>query len=461
MLSNHIGEEMFLKGVGAYLKKHAYGNARTNDLWAAISEASGQDIAKFMDPWIRKIGFPVVTVAEEPGQISLSQSRFLSTGDVKSEEDSTTWWIPLGLKTGSKIASTGSALTAKEDTVRDIDDSFYKLNADQSGFYRTNYPPQRLAQFGKSRSQLSVEDVIGLMGDATALAVAGQGNTAGLLTLLEGFKDESSYLAWSQISGSIGKVKSVFADDKEISAGLKKFTLQLCSQQAEAIGWDYEKDEDYLVGQLRKLLLAMAAANGHEATIKEAQKKFKAWKAGDAKAIHQNLRSVVFNISVANGGKTEYEAIKEEYKKTTSVDGKVICLTAMGRTKSVELANDLMDFVTSEVVPTQDAHTGPSTIGHNNDTKKVVWEYTKTKWDRVQERLGVSNICLDRYVKMGLNGYADKSIVDDMDTFFKDKDTKAFDRGLVVVLDTIRGNANYKERDARTLLEWLKAHQYA
>lgn len=136
----------------------------------------------------------MVTVAEEPGQISIRQSRFLTTGDVKPEEDGTTWWIPLGLTSGAQIKSPGSALTVKEDTIRDMDDSFYKLNADQSGFYRTNYPPDRLMQLGQMRERLSVQDKIGLMGDTTALAVAGYGTTAGLLTLLESFKDEESYL---------------------------------------------------------------------------------------------------------------------------------------------------------------------------------------------------------------------------------------------------------------------------
>lgn len=136
----------------------------------------------------------MVTVAEEPGQISVRQSRFLSTGDVKPDEDDTTWWIPLGLKSGAQIKSPGSALTVKEDTIRDVDDSFYKLNTDQSGFYRTNYPRDRLMKLGRMRERLSTQDKIGLLGDATALAVAGDGTTAGLLTLLEHFKDEEDYL---------------------------------------------------------------------------------------------------------------------------------------------------------------------------------------------------------------------------------------------------------------------------
>ena len=38
-----------------------------------------------------------------------------------------------------------------------------------------------------------MEDKIGLIGDATALAIAGEATTASLLTFLENFKDEQDY----------------------------------------------------------------------------------------------------------------------------------------------------------------------------------------------------------------------------------------------------------------------------
>lgn len=116
-----------------------------------------------MDPWIRKIGYPVLTVAEEPGQIGVRQSRFLSTGDVRSEEDDTIWWIPLGLKTDpDHIGSAATkALTLREETLRDVNETFYKFNDNQIGFYRTNYPPDRLVKLGKDRMRLTVEDRIG------------------------------------------------------------------------------------------------------------------------------------------------------------------------------------------------------------------------------------------------------------------------------------------------------------
>ena len=461
MLSDHLGQETFLKGVGDYLKKHAYGNARTNDLWAALSAASGQDVQTFMDPWIRKIGFPVVTVAEEPGQISIQQSRFLSTGDVKAEEDETTWWIPVGLKTGNPAKVVHSALTQKEDTIRDVDDSFYKINTDQSGFYRTNYPPQRLAKLGAAQELLSIEDKIGLLGDATALAISGNGTTAALLTLMEGFKDEKAFVVWQQITTSLGTVRRVFSGNKEISDALRKFTLKLVSPAAEAIGWDVPSGEDYLTGQSRKLLLGTAASAGHQGITSEGQKKFAAWKSGDEKAIHQNLRSVVFNLAVATGGQEAYDEVKAEFKKTTSVGGTELCLTALGRTKDPNNARDLLNFVTSEEVPAQDAHGGVIAVSNNNDTRHVVWEYTQQNWDRIFKRLSVTGVLIDRWIKMGLPKFTDLEVRDQIDAFFKDKQTGQFSRSLVIVHDTITGNAKYKERDEPQLLEWLKAHGYA
>ena len=199
MLSSYIGVDVFLKGISAYLKKHAYGNATTNDLWAALGEASGKDINSFMDPWIRKIGFPVLTVSEEPSpqgtEIGLRQSRFLITGDVKPEDDQTLWWIPLGLKKDAKAKGVdGAALQGKFDIIRDVSEDFYKLNTDMTGFYRTNYPPERLSKLGAAKDKLSIQDRIGVVGDAAALAVAGDATSAGLLSLCAEFKNETNYL---------------------------------------------------------------------------------------------------------------------------------------------------------------------------------------------------------------------------------------------------------------------------
>ncbi|KAL1848037.1 hypothetical protein Plec18170_008212 [Paecilomyces lecythidis] len=473
MLSSHLGKEIFLRGVADYLKSHAYGNATTNDLWSALSKASGQDVTSFMDPWIRKIGFPVVTVAEEPGQIGIQQKRFLSTGDAKPEEDETVWWIPLGIKSGSKLQKEDArALVSKTDTIRDIDADFYKLNKDQSGFYRTNYPPARLAKLGESLSLLSTEDKIGLVGDAAALAVSGEGTTAALLGLLESVQQEQNYLVWQQLSTSLANLRSVFSGDKVVAAALKKFTLKLVSPTAEKLGWEFKPDEDYLTGQLRKLVLSSAGNAGHEGQVDfierffiivaEAKRRFQLWATGkNRNAIHPNLRSTIFSINVREGGREEYEAVKEEYLRTDSVDGKEICLASLGRTKNPELVKDYLDFVFSDKVSVQDIHNGAVSLASNSEVRNLLWDYMKTNWDAVAQRLSANNVVFERFVRMGLSKFADAAIGEDIKAFFKDKDTSAYDRALVIVSDSIRTNSHYRERDEKLALQWLQAHGYA
>ncbi|GME27862.1 glutamyl aminopeptidase [Neofusicoccum parvum] len=462
MLSAHLGVETFLLGVSQYLNAHKYGNATTNDLWSALSKASGQDVNTFMDPWIRKIGFPVVTVAEEPGQISVQQRRFLLSGDVKTEEDQTTWWIPLGLKTASKTeSSTAGALTTKEDTIRGVDESFYKLNADQTGFYRTNYPPARLLKLAENKDKLSIEDKIGLVGDAAALAQSGDATTAAFLALLEGFQSEYEYIVWQQILLTLGNVRSIFSENEEISKGLRLLTRKLVTPATDKIGWEFAENEDFLKGQLRSLLISAAGLAGHEGTIKEAQRRFAAYQGGDKKAIHPSLRGPIYKIVVTEGGEQGFEAIKQEFINNTSIDGREICLQALGRVQTPELAKAYLDFLFSPAVPVQDMHSGAAALAANSKTRHTLWSYIKEHWDsKVYPELSGNMVVLDRFIKLSLAKFASYEVAEDVKGFFANKDCKGFDRALAQSDDIMTGGAKYRERDSAVVKEWLSAHGY-
>jgi hypothetical protein len=69
---------------------------------------------------------------------------------------------------------------------------------------------------------------------------------------------------WAQILTSLGNIRSIFADNTVVAAGLKKFTLQLVGPAVEEIGWEFSPNEVYLKGQLRALLISVAGNAGHE-----------------------------------------------------------------------------------------------------------------------------------------------------------------------------------------------------
>lgn len=83
----------------------------------------------------------------------------------------------------------------------------------------------------------------------------------------------------------------------------------------------------------------------------------------------------------------------------------------------------------------------------------------KANWDAVIAKLG-NPVVVDRYMNLSLSRFTDEAVVQDIEEFMKDKDTKSFDRTLGTVKDKIRGRAAYKARDAAALKEWLGVNGY-
>ena len=212
-------------------------------------------------------------------------------------------------------------------------------------------------------------------------------------------------------------------------------------------------------GKLRRLSCHRAEVTSSR-IIEEAQKQFSAYNSGDKKAVHASLRLAVFRLAVMNGGSAEYEAVKQEYLSTTSIDGKEICLTAMGEVQSIDLVNNFLDFQFSDQVAVQDVHTGSIALANNPKAKDALWAYIKKNWDTIHGKLSANTVVIDRYLKTTLSKFSSHEVERDITKFFEGKDTKGYDRGLVQVSDTIQGNASQKERDGKLVLEWLKAHEY-
>lgn len=309
MISKYMGEETFMEGIRRYLKKHAYGNTQTSDLWAALSDASGKELEKVMDIWTKNVGFPVVTVTEDEkaGSIHVKQNRFLRTADVKPEEDKTLFPVFLELRTKEGV-NRDLILTSRESDFKVKDLDFFKLNADHSGIYRTSYSPERLQKLGVAAKQglLTVEDRAGMIADAGALAASGYQKTSGILSLLESFKTEPEFVVWSEITARIGTLRSAWTfEDEAVRAALKKFQLDLVKDKAHELGWEFKESDGHIEQQFKSLLFNSAGITNDETIKKAAFDMFEKFKKGDKSAIHPNIRSSVYAIVLTYGGEEE------------------------------------------------------------------------------------------------------------------------------------------------------------
>ena len=223
-----------------YLTRHKYGNTFTEDLWAALSEASRKPVGSIMSGWTKQMGFPVIRVtARQEGDdkriLQLSQQRFLADGT--KDENNTMWMVPIEIATSRSPTTPSMSFVLEGETaeivLNDIrPDEWFKvqtfsnlsvggtnfclslqMNPGQVGFYRTCYQPDLLKQLVSAidHQTLPPLDRLGLLDDLFALVQAGHSSTVEALTLLEAFANEDQYTVWNRVCSALSKLSHLLA----------------------------------------------------------------------------------------------------------------------------------------------------------------------------------------------------------------------------------------------------------
>ena len=461
MISKYLGEETFLKGIQMYLKKHAYGNTQTTDLWDSLSQASGEDVAKIMEIWTKNVGYPVVTVSEDSSakKIHVKQNRFLRTADVKPEEDKVTYPVFLALRQRDGVDES-KTLFDREGTLDLPSDDFYKLNADHSSTYRTFYPSSRLQKLGAAAQEgkLSVEDRAGMIADAGALSASGYQPTSGTLTLLKSFSKEPEFVVWDQLITWISTLRNTFVfEDESTRLAIKAFVRDLAAHKAHTLGWDFKDSDDSITQQFKTLMFGAVGTAGDTTVITAAQDMFAKFASGDRQAINPNLRGSVYAIVLEYAkGSVEYEVILNEYRTAKTADERNTALRCLGRAKSPELIQRTIAFALGDEVKNQDVYLPLGGLRAHKDGILALWDATKKNWDLFVERLPPGLNLLGSVVTLATSSFTHKEQMEDVESFFATKSTKGFDQTLAQSLDAVRAKSKWLERDGGDVRGWLK-----
>jgi aminopeptidase N len=119
MIEDWIGPDHFRDGMRAYMKAHQYSSATSGDLWAALSKASGRDVAAVASGFTEQPGVPLVKVARsctggQAAQLTLTQDRF-TVNDPHPKK--LTWTIPVTL--GAPGGQTHASAAANNADLRE------------------------------------------------------------------------------------------------------------------------------------------------------------------------------------------------------------------------------------------------------------------------------------------------------------------------------------------------------
>ncbi len=450
MLADYLGEEDFRLGLSHYLKKHSYKNTETIHLWEAFEKISKKPVAKMMQNWTGRGGYPVINASLEKDNLILKQNRFfLSPISKKKANDKTLWQVPVSIKTEDKINQI--FLNSKNIKLGRPMSQWMKLNAGEAGFYRTAYSKELLASLHSPvlNKVLPPIDRLGIVRDLFTLAEAGIIPTTDALEFLSAYKNEDNYTVWTEIASGLSRIEQTFGKTSAKS-NLDKLTIKTFTPVFQKLGWEKKSSDSHTDAFLRSLAIARLGRAGDKKIIAEAKKKF-----ASNKSIHPDIRSAVYTIVATHGGIKEYnilikmykaETLHEEKNRIGSVlgdfdDDKILCLTS--------------EFALSKDVRIQDTIRIISSIAMNSNGRMIWLKCIKYNWDTFLSRYGDGGHTLGRLIK-AISATPEKKHLEYFKAFVKSHKAPGAERSIEQVLERLENNALWLARDSKQVIKFLK-----
>lgn len=464
MLEEFLGPDIFQQGLRAYLSANEYDNARTEDLWSALDEASGHDVTALMNTWVKQMGYPLLEArinrSEHKTSVHLSQQRFLYDHMLETQDaDKSLWRVPVTIIASSAQEKSISLMTGKEADLSVETPSlseWAKVNAAQTGFYRVNYEPAEWERLRSAvaRLELPATDRLGLQNDAYALMRAGFTPAIQFLSLTEPYCNEDDASVWSDLSANLKGMESLLCDEDYLAA-FKTFAGGLYEKIVSTVGWDAKPKEGHLDSIRRSTVLGQSGSYGNPYVLEQAQQRFESYRTSPD-SLHPDLRGIVLNLAAEQGGRASYDEMWRLAAKAPIHEEKVRILGALTRFKNKTLLQETLERSLSDEVRSQDSVPIIVALAGNRMGRDLAWEFLKANWAELDRRYGQGGFAITRLVAI-TSAFTTPDKATDVEQFFEANPAPSATRTIQQSLERIRLNCKWLENNRQSLRDWFAA----
>ncbi|WP_369933804.1 M1 family metallopeptidase [Xanthomonas tesorieronis] len=417
MLEDYVGAEAWRDGVRRYIKKRAYGNAVTGDLWQEIDAAApGKQFLQVAHDFTLQPGVPLIKVTASCNAgttvVRLEQGEY--TLD-RPDKQPLHWHVPVAVRSGDKevrVLVDGSAQLHLPGCTAPV-----LVNAGQKGYYRTLYAPAQFKALTAGFATLPVVDQLGVLLDTSALATVGLQPQADLLGLADTVPVGAASDLWVTVSGVYAGIDDMFKDDPKTQAAWRRYALSRLAPEFATLGWDGREGDSAQIQQLRAHLIDTLGGMGDATVIAEARRRFAAFQA-DPTALSPELRYSVLGIVARNADAATWDALHRMAQKETSSMIRDQDYLLLAAAKDDALAQRALDMaLTDEPGATNSASMISAVAGEHPDLAFDFAVAHRTRVDtlidttsraRYYPRLGAGSVDLKMVDK--IQAYADRNL---------------------------------------------------
>jgi alanyl aminopeptidase len=351
MFEQWMGPETFRQGVLAYLNAHAWGLAEAKDLWGALSQASGRDVAGPMSTFLDQPGVPLVEAdILDGGAVRFTQRRFLNFGAEPPSRQ--LWQIPIRYKyyDGERV-HVGLTMLSDSDTTVTIEGGkspvWIHPNADESGYYRWYVGPETLQRLTDSpQKSLTVRERVGVIDNSGALLVAGVLHGDRYLRLIESFANDPEPSVDGALARALNTVKRAFIPT-EMESSFAVYVRRVLGPSLRRIGFQRPSGEAEAVSLLRPQLVDWLADDGQdEAVLTQAEALARSFR-NDRNSVDPSLVETVVRLSALRGDATLFDEYRKRLEESRVPTDRTTYLQALGSFREAALRKQALDYALS------------------------------------------------------------------------------------------------------------------
>lgn len=448
MLEHYVGKDAFRAGLNAYFTKHAYGNTEEYDLWHALSDASGKDIASLMNTWISQSGYPVVHVTQDGDHVTLTQEQFFIGPHEPSDK---LWPIPLE----SPCSEMPALLSEKSVSVTRHHTTPLRFNDQDTAHFITHYDTalfDRLVGEVKANN-LSQIDRIQLLNESTLLARGGILPSSQLISLIDGYRHETSEPVWTIIAMAVGELKKFVENDPVAEKNLRTFAASIAAEQYARLGWAVQPGESDEDTKLRATILGLTLYGEAPDAIKTARELYDTTKLGD---LDPELRPLILSNVARYDDGAVFDALFATYRTTTSGElQQDICL-GITSTRVPEKIHLLLESMKdSSIIRPQDVRRWFAYLIRGRESRTAAWQWIRDNWQWVIDTFS-GDFSYDDFPRYSANALSTQQQLDEYIEFFTPKkDIPALTRVITIGTAEIKGRIELIERDSSGVIAAL------
>ncbi len=454
MLEDYVGSDNWRNGVRSYIKKHAYGNAVTDDLWQEVDKAApGKQFIQVAHDFTLQPGVPLIKASAtcDGGKtvVALEQGEY--TID-RPDKTPLRWHVPVSVRGGDgTIART--LVDGKGNVELPGCGAPVLVNAGQKGYYRTLYAPEQFKALSDGFVKLPVMDQLGVMMDAGALAAVGLQPESDMLDLTTKVPLDASPNLWQMVAGTLGDIDDMYDGKPKRQAAFRKYALSRLSPKFEQLGWENREGDSSTTKQLRSRLMGTLSGLGDEKVIAEARRRFAASET-DPSAMPPELRRTVLAIVARNADATTWDKLHAMARQETSSMIRDQYYGLLAAAKDKGLAQRALDMA---ITDEPGATNGAGMIGSvSREHSDMAFDFAVAHRTRV-DKLVDSTSRASYYPGLGYSA-TDLAMVDKIKAYADQYIAPTSRRSAETVMSSIRTRIKLRVERLPQIDAWLEKH---